>query len=959
MISSPHLTPENEAITENTYDKNGNIIAVTNAMEAVTRNQYNALNQLIATSVNPSTGQPSDEFDGADDIIVANRYDFAGNLISVADGAAEKTFNGTDWEANQAVGHVTTFTYDGLNRKTSQTWDSGSSVAKTETWTYDAMVQLTHTDAKGITTSTSFDELLRPTALTFSSSGILPANAVTNETAYSYKAGPGPLLSVTYPNDSSLNQTLRNVHYTHDRIDRVLSETSAGVTHDYTYDVAGNRIMVKYGNSNRRLITKYDDLNRVKSIIDTTANVTTAAEAQSYTATTSDAVTAYQYNISGNTVNHFHPNGTATANEFDLLGRMKRTVTKLFATGALLSSVDYSLAALSSADGCGYDKLGNVRYMVENSATLAQRSVTNVYDKTNRLVEESVNQNECVTSYTYDAANNRTRKTVTGTANTDERYLYGAPDLGYNTNQLVAIGDNGQIPTLNNLNGARVFYTYDDNGNRATRSAGGYDSSYFYDIFNRLITLDFNKGNSADTGIYQYVYDYRTRRVLTADHCVVNPSDQSTYISTYGSNVTRQSFSGGSYVQTYEGNATTPSSELIRGNELGGGTGGLLYSVIGGVATHNAYNSRGDVVNQSNASGVVTYEAQYEAFGTRKQESGSAVGRQKANTKDEDPTGLLNEGFRYRDLETGIFLTRDPMGFVDGPNVYTYVVQNPWTSFDPEGLAGYFFDGTGNDKDDNKRAKTHVAGMWKMYKDEKFYMHGAGTRTDKVAGTLTGKGMKERMDGMMEIFREQYKKDPNIEIYGFSRGAAMAREFAHRIQDEYPGAKIRFMGLFDTVAQEGLPDPKNHNPGLRLDIASNVQYVAHAIAKNEHRDLFPVTSVTNAYGAKGKYISPDDYKELKGSNFWEKAFDGCHSDIGGSYANGANRDTLKWMMKLATQHGVRFDRSQLDENEKKHFSTYPQQWHDERRSAQGILDRRDFVTGHNNRKVYPGNLKAQ
>lgn len=95
---------------------------------------------------------------------------------------------------------------------------------------------------------------------------------------------------------------------------------------------------------------------------------------------------------------------------------------------------------------------------------------------------------------------------------------------------------------------------------------------------------------------------------------------------------------------------------------------------------------------------------------------------------------------------------------------------------------------------------------------------------------------------------------------------------------------------------------------------------------------------------------------MKGSNFWEKAFDGCHSDIGGSYPDGANRDALKWMMRLATQHGVRFDRNLLDADEKLHFSTYPQQWHDERKSAQGILDRRDFATGQNNRKIYPGNI---
>ena len=47
------------------------------------------------------------------------------------------------------------------------------------------------------------------------------------------------------------------------------------------------------------------------------------------------------------------------------------------------------------------------------------------------------------------------------------------------------------------------------------------------------------------------------------------------------------------------------------------------------------------------------------------------------------PTGSL---LAYRDLETGTFLTRDPAGMVDGPNLYAYVRQNPWTHFDPEGL---------------------------------------------------------------------------------------------------------------------------------------------------------------------------------------------------------------------------------------------------------------------------------
>ncbi|MBE2284596.1 MAG: hypothetical protein IAE77_14155, partial [Prosthecobacter sp.] len=72
--------------------------------------------------------------------------------------------------------------------------------------------------------------------------------------------------------------------------------------------------------------------------------------------------------------------------------------------------------------------------------------------------------------------------------------------------------------------------------------------------------------------------------------------------------------------------------------------------------------------------------------GKRTKETGTNQDKQRANSKDEDPTGLLNEGFRYRDIETGVWLSRDPAGFVDGPNLYAYVQQNPWTSFDPDGL---------------------------------------------------------------------------------------------------------------------------------------------------------------------------------------------------------------------------------------------------------------------------------
>jgi RHS repeat-associated protein len=156
-------------------------------------------------------------------------------------------------------------------------------------------------------------------------------------------------------------------------------------------------------------------------------------------------------------------------------------------------------------------------------------------------------------------------------------------------------------------------------------------------------------------------------------------------------------FSGGTSAAEYTvtaavGSAWTvpsaPTVQHVRGPDLGGGTKGLLYSLRNGLPTFNRYNGRGDVVAQSDIDGTTTWAASYQADGRRTAEAGTNVERHRACTKEEDPTGLLNEGFRYRDMETGTFISRDPLGHVDGPNVYCYVRQNPWTAWDPEGLWG-------------------------------------------------------------------------------------------------------------------------------------------------------------------------------------------------------------------------------------------------------------------------------
>ena len=48
---------------------------------------------------------------------------------------------------------------------------------------------------------------------------------------------------------------------------------------------------------------------------------------------------------------------------------------------------------------------------------------------------------------------------------------------------------------------------------------------------------------------------------------------------------------------------------------------------------------------------------------------------------------LYYTAFRYYSPDSNRWLTRDPLGMVDGPNVYAYVMGNPVTYVDPDGQA--------------------------------------------------------------------------------------------------------------------------------------------------------------------------------------------------------------------------------------------------------------------------------
>jgi RHS repeat-associated protein len=107
------------------------------------------------------------------------------------------------------------------------------------------------------------------------------------------------------------------------------------------------------------------------------------------------------------------------------------------------------------------------------------------------------------------------------------------------------------------------------------------------------------------------------------------------------------------------------------------------------------HNARGDVIATTASDRSLTSLRTYDGFGKPTTVAGTSPLRLAASSKEADTSTFLHEGFRERDIDTGLFLTPDPMEFVDGTNMYAYVKHNPFSSFDPYGLYSFDWGGFG------------------------------------------------------------------------------------------------------------------------------------------------------------------------------------------------------------------------------------------------------------------------
>ncbi len=271
-------------------------------------------------------------------------------------------------------------------------------------------------------------------------------------------------------------------------------------------------------------------------------------------------------------------------------------------------------------------------------------------------------------------------------------------------------------------------------------------------------------------------------------------------------------------------------------------------------------------------------------------------------------TGLHDNLLRTYDPAAGRYLEPDPLGLAAGLDPRVYADGNPLVAVDPLGLLLFAFDGTGNGASGvDGEDVSNVRKFFEASDDpDKWYMAGVG-RDDYPSGiTATAldwaeaRTARERVDWMLSTLdgflgEAWIGRTAPVDVIGFSRGAAMARDFVNRVSALVDAAHfrergicvdLRFLGLWDTVAQFGFLGLANQN--WELSIPSAVRATFHAVALNEHRALFPLESAL-------------------GSPAWvvERGFVGSHADVGGGNAEGDLADvTLLWMTRMAQSLGV-------------------------------------------------------
>ncbi len=446
------LADSNDTPTDLSYDAQGNVDLVTDALGRIADHDHDALGRLRHSIANANANGS-----GVERAVSQFEYDDRDNLVAVTD----------------PKGLTTRYDYDGLgNLVELQSPDTG-----TATHSYDsAGNRIGQTDARGVETGYEYDA----------------ANRLSLIRTISSQPGGGNVLA-EFSYDTAPVLCGANQAFAAGRLSG-FTDPSGGTT--YCYDHRGNvvrKMQQNAGGQDKSLTYGYTTADRVSSINYPSGLLVTyarnaAGQIIGVTARASEGVA---------------PVDLVTAADYLPFGPIQRMV---FGNGRVLDKnrdLDYGIASVadSAADGLaiGYtlDDVGNVVGLAErqNGGATAVRTVD--YDGLDRL-KAIKNGATTVQGFTYDATGNRTTK-VAGTSAT---YVYDA-----NSHRLTKVGtvNRGYDAAGNTAAIGTRTYQYDDRGRMASvRTGTNLTQSYQYNALGQRVAK-IHPTTAANT-VY-FVYD--------------------------------------------------------------------------------------------------------------------------------------------------------------------------------------------------------------------------------------------------------------------------------------------------------------------------------------------------------------------------------------------------------------------------------------------------------------------
>lgn len=187
------------------------------------------------------------------------------------------------------------------------------------------------------------------------------------------------------------------------------------------------------------------------------------------------------------------PNGYSNNYIYDGAGRMTE-LNRLDANGVSVLKYSYT-----------YDNNGN-RTKVEETESGSKVTTTYEYDKLNRLVKEVNGHSGNTIAYKFDARNNITEKTVSGTDNYTESYIYTSEHTDkYMSNRIIEVTKKSGNTVL-----GRTYYYQKPNGNtykKIVTNEYGEPSEitdYTYNSWNLMESASVQKGHTKTDVTFKY-----------------------------------------------------------------------------------------------------------------------------------------------------------------------------------------------------------------------------------------------------------------------------------------------------------------------------------------------------------------------------------------------------------------------------------------------------------------------